>query len=119
MSAQLKPAHAFTATLLILVTASMSFGQPLAPVAEKHSKTSMIHGEERVDDYFWLREKDNPAVVNYLKAENAYAEEMLAPTKPLQEQLYKEMLGRIKETDLSVPYRNGDYYYYTRTEQGK
>ena len=71
------------------------------------------------DDYFWLREKNNPEVIKYLEAENAYTEEVMKPTKELQETLYKEMLGRIKQTDLSVPSRIGDYFYYSRTEEGK
>jgi oligopeptidase B len=94
-------------------------GRPIPPIAEKNPKADMIHGDKRVDNYFWLREKANPKVVEYLQAENAYAEQMLAPTKPLQEKLYQEMLGRIKQTDLSVPYRDGEYFYYSRTEQGK
>ena len=71
------------------------------------------------DDYFWLREKSNPEVRQYLEAENAYTEEVMRPTKDLQEALYKEMLGRIKQTDLSVPYRLGDFFYYSRTQEGK
>jgi len=90
-----------------------------APMATKKSVVNVIHGDARQDDYGWLREKENPDVVAYLEKENAYAEEFLAPTKPLQGTLYEEMLGRIKETDLSVPYRNGDYFYYSRTEEGK
>ena len=78
-----------------------------------------MHGDRLVDDYHWLRNRDNPAVRAYLEAENAYAEAVLAPTKPLQEQLYQEMLSRIKQTDLSVPYREGEFWYYTRTEEGK
>lgn len=114
----------FSKTLLLLMITllmpdSSAFAQLAPPVAAKKPKTETIHHDTRVDDYFWLREKNNPEVVSYLKAENAYAEQMLAETKPLQEQLYKEMLGRIKETDLSVPYRYGEYYYYSRTEQGK
>jgi len=93
--------------------------QVYPPVAEKQPKLNTIHGETRQDDYFWLREKTNPKVKEYLDGENAYSEQILAPTKPLQEALYKEMLSRIKETDLSVPYRKGEYFYYTRTEQGK
>jgi oligopeptidase B len=89
------------------------------PIAAKKPRTYAVHGEERVDNYYWPREKTNPEAVNYLKAENAYADQMLAHTKPLQEKLYKEMLSRIKETDLSVPYRKGEYFYYSRTEQGK
>jgi oligopeptidase B len=89
------------------------------PVAKKIPKTIALHGETRVDDYFWLREKSNPEVISYLNAENAYADAVLKPTVPLQETLYKEMLGRIKQTDDSVPARRGDYWYYSRTEQGK
>ena len=89
------------------------------PVAKKTPRTEVIHGETRQDDYYWLREKSDPEVIKYLEAENAYTDAMLKPTEKLQENLYKEMLGRIKETDLSVPYRKGDYFYYSRTEQGK
>jgi oligopeptidase B len=72
-----------------------------------------------VDNYYWLREKSNPDVIACLEAENAYTAAVMKPTEPFQAALYKEMLGRIKQTDLSVPYRLGDYFYYTRTEQGK
>lgn len=89
------------------------------PVAKKIPKTTTIHGDTLVDDYFWLREKSNPDVINYLKAENAYTEAVMKPTAALQETLYTEMLARIKETDLSVPYPKDGYLYYTRTEQGK
>jgi oligopeptidase B len=105
--------------VFIFFAASLSFSQPLPPVAAQHPKIDKIHGDERMDNYFWLREKSSPEVVNYLKAENAYADFVMAGTEPLQEQLYREMLGHIKETDLSVPYREGNYFYYTRTEQGK
>jgi oligopeptidase B len=88
-------------------------------MAEKKSKTTKIHGETLVDDFFWLREKSNPQVLAYLQSENAFTAEVMKPTEALQEQLYKEMVGHIKETDLSVPYRWGNYFYYTRTEQGK
>ncbi len=100
-----------------LVSQTLETGRP--PVAERQPRIHSIHGERLVDDYFWLREKSNSAVADYLRAENAYADALLAPTKPLQEALYREMLGRIKETDLTVPYREGDYFYYSRTEQGK
>ena len=92
---------------------------PNPPMAEKKAKTTNIHGETLVDDYFWLREKTNPAVLAHLRAEDAYAEEVMKPTAPLQEKLYNEMLSHIKQTDVSVPYRWGDYFYYTRTEEGK
>ena len=88
-------------------------------MAEKKTKTTNIHGETLVDEYFWLREKTNPDVMAYLESEDKYAEAAMQPTKPLQEKLYNEMVSHIKETDQQVPYRRGDYFYYTRTEKGK
>ncbi len=78
----------------------------------------MLHGHTLVDDYGWLRDKSSPEVTAYLQAENAYADEWMAPTETLQEQLYQEMVSHIKETDVSLPYRDGEYFYYARTEQG-
>ncbi len=89
------------------------------PVAERIAHVDTLHGDVRVDDYFWLREKANPAVVAYLEAENAWTSGGLKHTEALQARLYQEMLGRIKETDLSVPYRDAGWWYYSRTEQGK
>jgi oligopeptidase B len=90
-----------------------------APMADKKAKTTNIHGETLVDDYFWLREKTNPAVIAHLQAEEAYTDQVMKPTTALQDKLYKEMLSHIKQTDTNVPYRWGDYFYYTRTEEGK
>ncbi len=89
------------------------------PVAARQPKVDTLFGDVRVDDYFWLREKANPAVRAYLEAENAYADQVLAASAGLRDTLYREMLGRIKQTDLSVPFREGEYFYYTRTEEGK
>jgi oligopeptidase B len=89
------------------------------PVAKKVSHVREMHGDRFDDEYFWLREKSNPEVVRHLEAENAYTEEVTKPLAPLRETLYKEMLGRIKETDLSVPVRDRGFFYYSRTEQGK
>jgi len=89
------------------------------PVAKKIPKNDTIQGQVRIDNYYWLREKSNPEVVDYLKSENAYAEGVMKHTEKLQEDLYQELLGRIKETDLTVPVKIDDYYYYTRTEEGK
>ena len=89
------------------------------PMTEKKTKTTKIHNDTMVDDYFWLREKSNPEVIAHLEAENAYAEAAMKPTAALQDKLYKEMVGHIKETDYSVPYQWGAHFYYTRTEQGK
>lgn len=91
----------------------------IPPVAEKKPKALTIHGHTRVDDYYWLRERDNPQVIAYLEAENAYTEAMMAHTEPLQERLYQEMVGRIQETDQTAPVPIDDYYYYSRTEEGK
>lgn len=89
------------------------------PVAEKNPRTEERFGVTLVDNYFWLREKESQKVIDHLNAENDHTKSVMAHTEGLQEKLYKEMLGRIKETDLSVPYRKGEYFYYTRTEEGK
>ncbi|MBA3438291.1 MAG: S9 family peptidase [Pyrinomonadaceae bacterium] len=89
------------------------------PVARKIPKQTSVHGDTLTDNYFWLREKTNNEVTAYLEAENAYADAVTKPTEDLQANLYKEMLARIKETDTNVPYRFGDHFYYSRTEQGK
>jgi oligopeptidase B len=88
-------------------------------VARQIPKVDTLHGEVRVDDYFWLREKTNPEVTAYLEAENAYTTQKMKHTEALQDKLYQEMLGRIKETDLSVPVFDTGWWYYSRTEQGK
>jgi oligopeptidase B len=87
---------------------------PVAPIVE-HRESH--HGV--TDNYFWLREKSNLEVIKYLDAENAYTDAMTKELKPFEDSLYKEMLGRIKQTDLSVPTRRGAYLYYSRTEEGK
>jgi len=87
-------------------------------MTEKKPKTINIHGVTLVDDYFWLRERTNPAVMAHLQAENDYADAMMKPTSALQEKLYNEMLSHIKQTDDTVPYKWGDYFYYQRTVTG-
>ena len=94
-------------------------GAPKPPMAEKKTKTTKIHGETLVDDYFWLREKTSAEVMAHLQAEDAFAQAAMKHTVALQEKLYNEMLSHIKQTDTQVPYRQGDYFYYTRTEEGK
>jgi oligopeptidase B len=89
------------------------------PVARRHPVEHIIHGDRRIDEYAWLRDKNDPAVIDYLNAENAYTDAVLRSTEPFQERLYQEMLGRILQTDLSVPYRLRGYDYFTRTEEGK
>ncbi|MEM9264436.1 MAG: S9 family peptidase [Cyanobacteria bacterium P01_F01_bin.13] len=90
-----------------------------APIAKKQPKTLKKHGDVRIDDYYWLCDRDSAATLDYLNAENAYAADQTSHTKDFQKSLYDEMLGRIQETDLSVPTKDGDYFYYTRTEEGK
>ncbi|RMF07716.1 MAG: S9 family peptidase [Candidatus Neomarinimicrobiota bacterium] len=92
---------------------------PQPPLARKIPRDVTVHGDRRIDNYYWLRDRDNPEVIKYLEQENAYTEAMMAGTKDLQETLFQEMKSRIKETDLSVPVKKGDYYYYQRTEAGK
>src|SRR5690348_1271467 len=93
--------------------------EPLVPpVAEKKPKSLTKFGDRRVDDYFWLREKENPEVIAYLEAENKYTQAVMKPLDGFRESLYKEMLARIKETDESVPYRRHGYWYYTRQVEG-
>jgi oligopeptidase B len=114
--------NTFRLLSLLVMSVSLTAADPPVlkpPVAQKIPKISVLHGDKRVDDYYWLRERDNPAVKAYLESENAYAQGVLQHTKAFQEELYKELLGRIKQTDLSVPYRKGGYWYYSRTEEGK
>ena len=92
---------------------------PAPPVAKKVPHMTEVNGHKLVDNYFWLRDKPNPEVRAYLEAENAYTDAVMKPTEEFQKKLYAEMLGRIKETDVEVPYREGDYFYYVRTEAGK
>lgn len=91
---------------------------PAPPIARKHSTETWLHGTVLADDYAWLREKENPEVTAYLEAENAYAEAQLAPLAALRDALYQEMLSHVKQTDVSVPYRDGAWWYYTRTVEG-
>src|SRR5437667_8739735 len=92
---------------------------PAPPAAKKVPKVTEINGRKLVDNYFWLRDKPNPEVKAYLEAENAYTDAVMKPTASLQKRLYDEMLGRIKETDVDVPYKEVNYFYYSRTEAGK
>lgn len=89
------------------------------PVAKAIPHELSMHGDTRIDPYYWLNERENPEVIAYLEAENAYAEASLAHTKGLQEQLFKEMKGRIKEDDMNVPYFENGYWYYSRFAKGQ
>src|SRR5271170_7593376 len=87
------------------------------PIARVEHRETTLHNHTLVDGYAWLREKSSPEVIAYLQAENAYTEAVMKPTEPLQKSLYDEMVSHIKETDESVPFRDGGYFYYSRTEQ--
>jgi oligopeptidase B len=104
---------------VMVLTAADTATLPAPPVAKKVPHVSEVNGHKMVDNYFWLRDKPNPEVRAYLEAENAYTEAVMKPTEGFQKKLYDEMLGRIKETDVEVPYREGEYFYYVRTEAGK
>src|SRR5690348_6999549 len=89
------------------------------PLARREPVETVLHGDRRVDHYYWLRKKESPEVIAYLEAENAYTDAILRPTEKLQDELYQEMLRRIQQTDMTVPYRLRGYQYFSATEQGK
>ncbi len=100
-------------------TERVSLDAVAPPVAQVVPKELTAHGHTRVDDYYWLNDRDNPDVIAYLTAENEYTDALMGHTTTLQKRLFDEIKGRIKQTDLSVPYREGEYFYYSRTEDGK
>jgi oligopeptidase B len=108
-----------TSLFTLAMAVSLSIAAPAPPQAPQHSHIITQQGESRNDPFFWLRDKKNPEAIKYLEAENRHADLMLKPVQALREKLYREMRGRIQETDLSVPYRIDDYYYYARSESGK
>jgi oligopeptidase B len=89
------------------------------PIAAKRPHEINQHGTTRVDNYYWMRDKQDPETLRHLRAESDYLEEMTQHTKPLQEKLFSEMKARIKEDDSTVPAKRGGYFYYEREEQGK
>jgi oligopeptidase B len=92
--------------------------QVSAPVAEKHDTILEIHGHRRIDPYYWMNDRENPKVISYLEAENAWLESAMAHTRNLQEELFEEMKGRIKQDDESAPFFSNGFYYYVRYETG-
>ncbi len=89
------------------------------PVAKKQPKKLEIHGDTRIDNYYWMNDREDPEVIDYLEQENDYYQALTAHTKPLQDSLFSEMRSRIKEDDTSVPYKRNGYWYITRYETGK
>ncbi len=118
-TARLIPLLAFACASIADARAQLGGDGLAPPIARRIPRDVSVHGDRRIDDYFWLRERTNPAVLEYLRAEDRYTEAVMAPAKPLEERLYAEMLGRLKETDSSAPYPKGAWLYYARTEQGK
>jgi len=111
--------RSFQLPILALGLSLAGHAQIPAPTAPTVPHVDIRFGESISDPYSWLRDKANPEVIRHLQAENAYTEALTGDQAPLREALYKEMLGRIKQNDLSVPVRRGGFYYYTRTEEGK
>src|SRR4029077_19783796 len=91
---------------------------PRPPIAERRLRILEAHGDRRVDPYYWLREKDDPEVLAYLAAENSYVDAVMQPVADLEERLYREILGRIQETDTSAPTLFKGWWTYTRTVEG-
>ncbi len=104
---------------MVKITPKVKTPMLAPPVAEIIPQRLEIHGDVRTDNYFWLRERENPKVISYLEAENSYTAQVMAHTEELQNSLFEEIKGRIKQDDSSVPYKDGDYFYYTRFEKGK
>ncbi len=111
-----------TLTLIVTTMALLSLagcaGDPAPPTAKQIPHELTAHGQTRVDEYYWLRERDNPDVVRYLEDENAYLQQVMAPTEALQDELFEEMIGRIEPDDASVPRFSRGYWYYTRYVEG-
>lgn len=111
--------HTILAVVLFAAGCATAPTAPQPPVAAMRPTVLEQHGHERVDEYYWLRERENPEVVAYLEAENAYLDATMKHTEPLQEQLYEEIVARIPQRDESVPTLKDGYWYYTRFEEGK
>ena len=88
------------------------------PIAQKQAKELTIHGHTRTDNYYWLNQKTNPEVIKYLEDENKYTQTKLSHTQKLQDKIFNEITGRIKQNDESVPYLSNGYYYYHKNEEG-
>src|SRR6266516_2619071 len=111
--------HLLALSIVVVAPATSSAQDLTPPVASVKPKVDTLHGEVRTDNSFWIREKSNPDVVAYLNAENSYTAARMKHTEALQQRLYDEMLSRIKETDVTVPFRDNGYLYWSATEKGK
>ncbi|CAM2009951.1 S9 family peptidase [Acanthopleuribacter pedis] len=108
-----------TAAAFLTAGADPTLTSPKAPIAKKVPKKLEKHGDVRIDNYYWLNQREDPEVLAYLNQENAYTKSKMAHTEALQEALFEEMKGRIKQDDSSVPVLFQGYYYYSRKEEGK
>ena len=97
----------------------MKKNEIVEPKAKKIEKVLKMHEHERIDEFYWLNERDNPKVIEYLEEENNYRDSYMKDYKSLENELFEEIKSRIKEDDSSVPYLENGYYYYTRYEKGK
>ncbi|MCP4897654.1 MAG: S9 family peptidase [bacterium] len=118
MSKTLLPCAVLMLVFCLAAVACRQAGPAQAPRATVKPHTLEIHDHTRVDDYYWLKERENPEVINYLEAENTYTDAVMSHTRALQEELFNEIVGRIKKNDESVPYFDNGYYYYDRFEEG-
>lgn len=109
----------WVAGLILAISACTNTQKPNQPVAKKIPKELTVHGDTRIDNYYWMNERENPEVIAHLEAENAYKEAVMAHTKPLQNKLFEEIKSKIKQDDKSVPYKKNGYFYYTRTVSEK
>ena len=106
-------------TIIILHSCDMKKNEIVEPKAKKIDKVLRMHDHERVDEFYWLNERDNPEVIEYLNEENNYRDSYMKDYKSLENDIFEEIKSRIKEDDSSVPYIENEYYYYTRYEKGK
>ncbi|MCG6948337.1 MAG: S9 family peptidase [Acidobacteria bacterium] len=115
----MKTTHFILAVICFLLMVACTPAGPVAPVAEKKPHELETHGDVRIDDYYWLRERENPEVLAYLEAENAYTEAMMAKSEGLRHELFEELKNRIQPDDSTVPALDNGYYYYRRYEEGQ
>lgn len=105
--------------ILLILNACKTEINMKAPLANKIPVELSKYDNTRIDNYYWLNERENPEVIKYLEEENAYFDKMMSGSKKLRESLFNEIIGRIKQSDMSVPYFRNAYYYYVRYEEGK
>ena len=106
-------------TLTLIISCDMKKKELIEPKAKKIEKILSLHGDDRLDEYYWLNQRGDEEVISYLNEENDYRDEFMKDYKPLEEEIFQEIKSRIKEDDSSVPYYYNGYFYYTRYEKDK